>query len=489
MNIDADLVVVGAGIAGLTAANRAAALGCRVVVLEKGTDERYFCNSRIATGVLNVAHTDPHSEPAVLRQAIEVDTEGYAAPALADLLAATAGRSMQWLRSEGARIIKVPIHGKNRWMLAPPRTLSPGLDWKGRGPDVVLQALVANLKRRGGTLMLDTRARRLRLDGRRCVGVAAEQGGNTLELAAASVLLADGGFQANPDLVRRFISSRPEGLTQRNAGSGAGDALIMAEEAGARLTDATAFYGHMLSRDSLTNPGLWPYPTMDTLIGGGIMVDRAGRRFLDEGLGGIAHSNALARSADPLAATLVFDQAIWDTTGRAELVPPNPQLVSAGGTLIVAPDLAALAATIDVPAAALAATVADYNRAVAADQGERLVPPRSSGRMFGESRGSGPRVGVAPVAKAPFYAIPLAAGISYTMGGIEIDAQARVTGHDGAPLPGLYAAGSCTGGIEGGPLGGYVGGYLKAVTLGLIAGETIGANEKVKAVAATGSCA
>ena len=90
MNIKTDLVVVGAGIAGLAAANRAAALGCRVVVLEKGEDERYFCNSRIATGALNVAHTDPHSDPAVLRQAIETDTEGYAAPALADALAAQA---------------------------------------------------------------------------------------------------------------------------------------------------------------------------------------------------------------------------------------------------------------------------------------------------------------------------------------------------------------------------------------------------------------
>src|SRR5438874_8914879 len=83
----ADLVVVGAGIAGLTAANRAAELGAKVVVLEKGADERYLCNSRIATGVLNVAHTDPHSGAAVLRKAIDLDTEGYAAPALADLLA------------------------------------------------------------------------------------------------------------------------------------------------------------------------------------------------------------------------------------------------------------------------------------------------------------------------------------------------------------------------------------------------------------------
>jgi fumarate reductase flavoprotein subunit len=60
------------------------------------------------------------------------------------------------------------------------------------------------------------------------------------------------------------------------------------------------------------------------------------------------------------------------------------------------------------------------------------------------------------------------------MGGIEIDAQARVIGRNGEPIPGLFAAGSCTGGVEGGPLGGYIGGYLKAVGLGLIAGQSIG---------------
>src|SRR5262245_18124905 len=180
MTITADLAVVGAGIAGLTAANRASELGCRVVVLEQSKDERYACNSRIATGVLNVAHHDPHADPKVLRQAIELDTEGYAAPALADALAEVAGRSMAWLRAEGARIIKVPIHGKSRWMLAPPRTLTAGLDWKGRGPDVVLQALGANAKRRGGRLMLGTRSRGLRMEGGLCIGLAADQGGHTL---------------------------------------------------------------------------------------------------------------------------------------------------------------------------------------------------------------------------------------------------------------------------------------------------------------------
>jgi fumarate reductase flavoprotein subunit len=478
---ETDLVVVGGGVAGLTAANRAAELGCRVVVLEKGTDAHYPCNSRIATGVLNVAHTDPHSDPAVLRQAIDFDTEGHAAPALADLYATNAGRAVQWLQSQGARLVNVPIHGTGRWMLAPPRTLSAGLDWKGRGPDVLLGTLAANLEKRGGTLMLGARARALKIEGARCIGVTASEGDRSFEITAASTLLADGGFQANPRLVERFISAQPDHLTQRNAGSGEGDALMMAEAVGTCLTEAASFYGHLLARDSLTNSGLWPYPTMDTLVGGAIVVDRSGRRFLDEGLGGIVLSNALARLPDPLAATAVFDRAIWDSVGRAELVAPNPHLERAGGTVLRAPDLVALAGMIEVPAQALQETVKVYNRAVLAGASATLTPPRSAGRMFGESRGSSKRVNLMPIAEPPFYAIRLVAGISYTMGGIEIDAKARVIARDGAPLPGLLAAGSCTGGLEGGPMSGYVGGFLKAVTLGLIAGETVGATANAAA--------
>ena len=223
--METDLAVVGAGIAGLTAANRAAQQGVRVLVLEAGEDEHYACNSRIATGALNVAHTDPHSDPAVLRRAIEVDTEGHAVPALADALAGTVGRVMAWLRQEGARIINVPIQGTNRWRLAPPRSWSAGLDWQGRGPDVLLQTLAANLAKRGGTLLRGARAHALRIEGGRCTGVAVRQGGRALDVTAASVVLADGGFQGNAQLVQRFISPRPDCLTQRSAGTGRGDAL------------------------------------------------------------------------------------------------------------------------------------------------------------------------------------------------------------------------------------------------------------------------
>jgi fumarate reductase flavoprotein subunit len=73
--------------------------------------------------------------------------------------------------------------------------------------------------------------------------------------------------------------------------------------------------------------------------------------------------------------------------------------------------------------------------------------------------------------KAPFYAIPLCAGITVTSGGIAVDGRARVLDRTGAPIPGLYAAGSVVGGLEGGPKAGYVGGLIKAFGIGRIAGR------------------
>jgi fumarate reductase flavoprotein subunit len=96
-----DVSIVGAGLAGLVAANRAAALGCRVVVVEKGEEGSYLCNSRIATGVLGLAHSDPTAAPETLYAAIMDDTEGYAAAPLAELLSRNAGLALRWLRGPG----------------------------------------------------------------------------------------------------------------------------------------------------------------------------------------------------------------------------------------------------------------------------------------------------------------------------------------------------------------------------------------------------
>lgn len=378
-----DLVVVGAGFAGLVAANRAAQLGCRVCLLEKGAEDVYACNSRIATGVLSVAHGNPRRSPEALLQAIMEDTEGHANPDLAHVMANTVNRAMVWLDREGVKIIKIAMGGRPRWILAPPVPLIPGEHWHGRGPDQALKRLTGNLRARGGVISYDTQAVRLLTRSGRCRGVSVVSRNGTAEITATSTILADGGFQGSSELLARFISPAPEGLQQRNAGSGCGDALRMAETLGAELIGTDGFYGHLMAQDALEQRNLWPYPTIDSLASAGIVVNSDGRRFMDEGIGGIPMANRLAKLTNPLGAVAVFDDQQWQQAGAAELVAPNPYLEQLGGNIFSASSIAYLAERLEIPSDTLSATVCEYNATITAGRPERLVPGRSPGRFFG----------------------------------------------------------------------------------------------------------
>jgi fumarate reductase flavoprotein subunit len=115
----------------------------------------------------------------------------------------------------------------------------------------------------------------------------------------------------------------------------------------------------------------------------------------------------------------------------------------------------------------LATSVAGFNRAVAEHRLDQLDPPRSEDS--GTPWGSRP----IPILRAPFYAVPLCAGITYTMGGLAIDPDARVLNTSGVPIPGLYGAGGSIGGTEGGPVSGYTGGLAKALVFGWRAANAI----------------
>lgn len=455
-----DLISVGGGYAGLVAASRAAQLGLKVALIERGTDELYACNSRFAGGVLHVSYENPQASQQALLSAIAALTAGHAQPELAQAIAGSAGRAVDWLKAEGAVVLRVGNQAWRQCILAPPRPPVTSMEWRGHGSDVTLRRLEKNLLARGGALHRGTAALSLIMEEGRCRGVMATRGDAALTFRARSVVLADGGFQGNVDLVRQHLSPAPEQLKQRGAGTGYGDCMKMARAAGAGITSLDAFYGHLISRDALHSDRVWPYPQLDELACAGILVDPRAQRIADEGLGGVFLANAIARRADPLSTTIIFDEAIWQNAGRAAPIPPNPTLVNAGGTLQRADTIAALAAMIDVPPAALAKTVHDYNAAVDGAQLALLQPARSE-----------PRRKAQRIATAPFYAAPVCAGLTYTMGGIAIDAHARVIGEHGAPLPGLYAAGAATGGLEGGPAAGYVGGLIKAIVFGLLAAE------------------
>lgn len=456
-----DLLVIGGGMAGLAAGARAAELGLSVTVLERGRDARYPANARWSGGVYHVAYHDITASPEVLRGVIDRATAGAADKAQAEAFAANAGRLVAWMRDDGATYVGTKVAWQ-QFILAPMRAMRAGLDWEDRGPDRLFRRLTERITSRRGRLVLGARARKLVMTDGRCTGVEAEVEGRPQIIPARAVVIADGGFQADPERLGRHITRHPDRIKQRGAATGTGDGIAMAEAVGAATAGLDLFYGHILSRDALTNDRVWPYPELDAIATAGILVDAGGRRFADEGVGGVALTNLLARSEDPLGATIVFDAAIWNGPGRSARIPANPALPEAGGTVHAAETLEALAAKAGLPAAQLAGTVKAYNEALAGNALAKLSPPRTAIKHA-----------PMPIAKAPFHAIPVVAGITYTMGGIVVDGEARVLRADGTVIDGLWAAGSTTGGLEGGPPVGYLGGLAKAGVQGLLAAESV----------------
>ncbi|CAM4135741.1 FAD-dependent oxidoreductase 2 FAD binding domain-containing protein [Bordetella tumbae] len=465
--LEADVIVIGAGIAGLVTALRLTDKGLKPLVLEQGDQEKYPCNTRIAGGAFHVAHQDVADDPQVIRQAIVSRTQGSARQDLIDAVADNIGEATRWLQSKGVRFMKVGHESYRKHTLAPPILTKGRNYWEGRGGDVLLRTLASALEKAGGRIQRGARGTGLLMRGDTCVGLRVEYAGTTAEIPTRSVVICDGGFHSNIDLLREFISPAPEKLKQRNAKTGNGDGLAMARAVGAKLTGLNRFYGHVLAQDAMHNDDLWPFPMMDFVCAAGIVVNASGQRFMDEGLGGVTMANAIATQADPLGDTVIFDSEIWNTAGREYLIPANPTLLSGGGTLYSAPDLAGLANQLEIPVESLQRTVAQYNHAIEQGQGAELVPARSNTTHK-------PHL----INKAPFHAVKLCAGITYTMGGIAIDGAGRVLDQQDNPISGLYAAGCSTGGLEGGDGGqvAYIGGLTRSMVIGLRAADDIAAH-------------
>lgn len=466
------IVCMGGGLAGLVAANRAIELGMSATVLERLEEPLHHCASRLNGGVFHVAFKSVAEPADILAAAVETATEGFVRPDFARTLANGAMPAIRWLESAGAEFGRLePTEGWKDHVLEPLGFhRHTRLTWKGYGADRLMQRLEAKLVQSGGAFLRGRAVRELLFAEGRCLGVAVDGPNGVERVSADAVVISDGGFQGNEEMLRRHVTAHPERMTLRGPASGMGDGIRMAEAAGAELAGMEYFYGHLMSADSLGGDKLWPFPVLDILAAAGVVVDRDGQRFVDEGKGGVKGgvymANALARHKDSLAAVVV-DAAIWNTTGREFFCPPNPNLIEGGGTVHAAEDVETLGSMLGLPAGALAKSIADYNRAVADDGLSHLSPARTAGQRL------------RPISRPPYFGIPICAGITYTMGGVVIDRGGRVLGRDGDAIPGLYAAGSSCGGFEGGPSGGYVGGLVKATVLGLVAAQSASSDDDI----------
>jgi fumarate reductase flavoprotein subunit len=444
---DFDLVIVGAGVAGLTAARRAQQLGVEPVILERFDDGPGFGNGRLSGGWFHAAMMDPDlRRPDELYEAVIERTDGFGRPELARVWADNVARALEFLRSEGGNFgVLDPRDESMHNVLMPPREPVIGRPWEEKGPDNLLTSMWRAFVESGGAYRPGHRAVRLETSGGAVVGAWADTDAGSVLTPGRSVLLCDGGFQGNADLVARYITPH---YKLRGSSLDTGDGLRMGMQVGAKCVNMEWFYGYPLCADSLRDDRLWPYPGPNALMAAGVVVDGGGRRFVDETSGGEVMANAIARCGTPDACWAVFDERIWQREGRLGDVPVNPTLADVGGTILSASDLPELAGRMDVPATALVDSVQAPDR-----------PPRSGGPPA--------------VAVAPFMAIPVVAGITFTMGGLLVNRYGQVLSDNEEPIAGLYAAGGTMGGLQGGPRIGVAGGWSEASTFGLLAAEHV----------------
>jgi fumarate reductase flavoprotein subunit len=464
-----DLIAVGAGLAGLTAANRTLELGQRALVLERSTDPRHECASRTNGGVFHVGFRSVTTDPDELLKTINATTDGFPDPQVARALADNAMRAIDWLKSFGTKF--VPLEPTDGWK---EHTLYPlgfhtktTMEWKDLGADHLITRLEGRVKELGGESIRGARVTNLIIDGDRVQGVTAQTAGGERTFRAKTVVLADGGFEANKDMLRKYVTRSPEHLHMRAPNSGHGDGMRLAEAAGGKLISMEAFYGHLLSADSLHREGLSPFPFLEFLAATGMMVDAEGNRFVDETTGGHYTSNSLARHCNALA-HVIFDDAMWNTIGKHFFCPPNPNLVNAGGTLHRADTIEELAGKIGVAPTRLRDLIDTQNATVDANRAADESSAAAREAMPSYAKGKHPsRAFRVP----PYYAAPVCPALTSTLGGIAVDQYGRVVHRNGGTISGLYAAGSACGGIEGGPAVGYLGGLIKALVFGLLAAE------------------
>ena len=324
-------------------------------------------------------------------------------------------------------------------------------------------ALVANLYRyildHGIPVLRNAPIVELLRNERGISGVIVKQAGQSLKLhAERGVIVATGGFPWAPGLRDEFMERAPAGYSATSPGS-TGDGIGIAMANGAKFdTDNTegAFWAPVsIGRRPDGSEARFPHLMADRAKPGLIAVNSFGKRFVNEAENYHDFGRAmmgLGNNADQQPVHLLCDRDFV----RKYAFGAVPPLATARrravrtGYLIEARTIAELAAKIGVEGAALAETIARFNRDAEGGVDTEFGKGESAyNRYLGDARRS-PNPCLAPILKAPFYAIRVHAGDIGTTYGLAADGNSRVLDHSGEPIPGLYAAGNDRNSIMGG---------------------------------------
>jgi tricarballylate dehydrogenase len=424
-----NLVVVGHGAAGLTAtlaaaeAARESGMPLTVTLIEKASADEAGGNTRWTPSYMRMIAPD-RVEPTFVDDMLAA-TEGRGDRRYFTRLAADAPATMAWIAGHG-----VPFHAPTYYLAkGPPRIQPVG------GGATIHRELTRAAHEAGVALCYGCAAQGLVHEGGRLAGVRLATGET---VPADAVVLACGGFQGDAAMMREYFGPGGESLPllAPRACHNTGDGIRVALAAGADRAGAwDGMHSEPIdprSQNSASVVLLYPY---------GVVVDRSGRRFFDEG-GGLVHetwegfSRHIHFATEGRQAYAILDARVraipeWQRATRSE-VPP-----------VEADTLDALARQIGVDAAGLHATVAAYNAACTGDAGTFDATRRDGLAASGALRP--PKSNWArAITEPPFLCWPMIGAVAYTFGGIATNENAEVL-RGGTPMPGLYAAGEITG--------------------------------------------
>ena len=465
--VDADVVVVGAGGAGMTAAITAAAEGKNVVILE--SQSMVGGNSVRATGGMNAGKTvyqdeNEFGESAGVEKTLKTAAEKYADnetitalaktvseqwaayqanptgyfdsvelmeldtmiggkgindPALVETLCSNSADAIDWLDEHG-----ITLHNVSSFGGASVKRIHRPVNAEGKTVSVgsyMIPLLQENCEKAGVKMMLDTTATEILTDANgAAVGVKATgASGETVTVNAKAVVLASGGFGANLDMVVKY---KPElkGFMTTNAAGIQGQGIEMAEAIGAATVDMDQIQIHPTveaNTAALITEGLRG--------DGAVLINAEGKRFIDEvGTRDVVSAAEIAQTGS--YSWLVVDQAMVDASSVIQ------GYIKKGYTVTGA-TYEELGKAMGVDAAAFAETMEKWNGYV-----EAKNDPDFGRTSFANKLDT-----------APYYAIKVTAGVHHTMGGLKINTNTEVLNENGEIIPGLFAAGEVTGGVHG----------------------------------------
>mgnify|MGYP000622764758 FL=1 len=465
--VDADVVVVGAGGAGMTAAITAAAEGKNVVILE--SQSMVGGNSVRATGGMNAGKTvyqdeNEFGESAGVEKTLKTAAEKYADnetitalaktvseqwaayqanptgyfdsvelmeldtmiggkgindPELVETLCANSADAIDWLDEHG-----ITLHNVSSFGGASVKRIHRPVNAEGKTVSVgsyMIPLLQENCEKAGVKMMLDTTATEILTDANgAAVGVKATgASGETVTVNAKAVVLASGGFGANLDMVVKY---KPElkGFMTTNAPGIQGQGIEMAQAIGAATVDMDQIQIHPTveaNTAALITEGLRG--------DGAVLINAEGKRFIDEvGTRDVVSAAEIAQTGS--YSWLVVDQAMVDASSVIQ------GYIKKGYT-VTGETYEELGKAMGVDEAAFAETMKTWNGYV-----EAKNDPDFGRTSFAN-----------PLDTAPYYAIKVTAGVHHTMGGLTINTNTEVLKEDGTVIPGLFAAGEVTGGVHG----------------------------------------